>query len=146
MAIFWDITPCRLVWVYQLTRSLYCLHHQGDDDSGTETLVDSYQSAERYNPENSHLCTNCLQNLKSYYVSPSLGRGSLLVNSPTELQCLGLMLIFNISASTHVSLILYQNLSCSVFFKCWSVHLNEKFILCLLQNWVYVCGKILCQL
>jgi hypothetical protein len=30
MAVFWVVAPCRLVWVYQSFRGLYCLHHQRD--------------------------------------------------------------------------------------------------------------------
>jgi hypothetical protein len=29
MAVFWVVAPCRLVWVYQRFRGLYCLHHHG---------------------------------------------------------------------------------------------------------------------
>jgi hypothetical protein len=29
MAVFWVVAPCRLVWLYQRFRGLYCLHHQG---------------------------------------------------------------------------------------------------------------------
>jgi hypothetical protein len=36
MAVFWIVAPCRLVWVYQHSRGLYCLHHQGDDGSSTD--------------------------------------------------------------------------------------------------------------
>jgi hypothetical protein len=52
MAVFWVVTSCRLVWVYQCFRVLYCLHHQGDDSSSwwwrqykmSELLVNLYQS------------------------------------------------------------------------------------------------------
>jgi hypothetical protein len=32
----------------------------------SETLVNFYQTTWRYNPEDSHLCTHCRENLKSY--------------------------------------------------------------------------------
>jgi hypothetical protein len=34
----------------------------------SETLVNSYQSAQHYNPEDSHLQTHCHENLETYYV------------------------------------------------------------------------------
>jgi hypothetical protein len=49
MAVFWVVAPCRLVWVYQRFRGLYCLHHQGE-----EPVINSYQSTWCYNPEDSH--------------------------------------------------------------------------------------------
>jgi hypothetical protein len=61
MAGFWVIAPCRLVWVYQSFRGPYCHHHQGDEClmmeavETSETLVNSYQSAWHYNPEDSHI-------------------------------------------------------------------------------------------
>jgi hypothetical protein len=33
MAVFWIVSPCSLVRVYQRFRGLYCLHHQGDWNS-----------------------------------------------------------------------------------------------------------------
>jgi hypothetical protein len=32
-ALFWVSAPCRLAWVSQRFRGLYCLHHQGDEKS-----------------------------------------------------------------------------------------------------------------
>jgi hypothetical protein len=32
MAVFWVVTLCRLIQVYQLFRGPYCLHHQGEGD------------------------------------------------------------------------------------------------------------------
>jgi hypothetical protein len=32
----------------------------------SETLVNFYQTTWRYNPEDSHLCIHCRENLKSY--------------------------------------------------------------------------------
>jgi hypothetical protein len=34
----------------------------------SETLVNFYQTARRYNPEDSHLCTHRRENLKSYLI------------------------------------------------------------------------------
>jgi hypothetical protein len=34
--------------------------------STSETLVNFYQTTQRYNPEDSHLCTHRLENLKSF--------------------------------------------------------------------------------
>jgi hypothetical protein len=64
MAVFWVAEPCSLVEVYQRFRGSCCLHHQGD-----ETLVNVYQTARRYNPEDSHLRIHRRENLKSYRTS-----------------------------------------------------------------------------
>jgi hypothetical protein len=48
-----------LVEVYQRFRGPSCLHHQGDSSH-------FYQTTRRYNPEDSHLRTHRLENLKSY--------------------------------------------------------------------------------
>jgi hypothetical protein len=37
MAIFWVVTPYRLVEVYQRFRGTYCFYHQ-DDDGGSKFL------------------------------------------------------------------------------------------------------------
>jgi hypothetical protein len=58
MAVFWVVAPFTLVEVYQRLRGPCCLHHQGDEYSSPfETLVNFYQTARRYNPEDSHLLT-----------------------------------------------------------------------------------------
>jgi hypothetical protein len=31
MAVFWVVTPCSLVEVYECFRGICCLQHQGDD-------------------------------------------------------------------------------------------------------------------
>jgi hypothetical protein len=71
MAVFWLVTPCRLVWVYQHFRDLYCLHQQGgammERAEASETSANSYQSTRRYNPEDGHLHTHRRENLKSYF-------------------------------------------------------------------------------
>jgi hypothetical protein len=63
MAVFWVVSPCSLVEVYQRFRGLCCLHHQGNEFTlmmeaarTSETLVNFYQTKRRYNPEDSHLC------------------------------------------------------------------------------------------
>jgi hypothetical protein len=67
MAVFWVVTPCRLVEVYQRLRGTYCLHHQDlialmmEATSTSETLVNFYQTTRRYNPEDSHLHKSSLQ-------------------------------------------------------------------------------------
>lgn len=43
--------------------------------------------------------------------------------------------------SIHVNLTLFENLSCNTFLKRESVYINKMFMLCLLQNWEYACGK-----
>jgi hypothetical protein len=77
MAVFWVAAPCRLVRVYRRFRGLYCFHHQGVDwwvggyrvmmeaVRASETSLNSYQSTQRYNPEDGHLCTHRRENLKS---------------------------------------------------------------------------------
>jgi hypothetical protein len=61
MAVFWVVALCRLVQVYQHSRDPYCLHHQGNEAlmmeavQTSETLVNSYDFAWHYNPEDSHL-------------------------------------------------------------------------------------------
>jgi hypothetical protein len=35
MAIFWVVTVCSLVEVYQCFRGTCCLHHQADDEGST---------------------------------------------------------------------------------------------------------------
>jgi hypothetical protein len=68
MAVFWVVAPCRLVYVYQRIRGLYCLHHQAqiralidlmmEAVQTSETLVNLYQSRWLYNPEDSRLHTS----------------------------------------------------------------------------------------
>jgi hypothetical protein len=67
MVILWVVALCRLARVYQRIRGLYCLHHQGDEAVQTsETLVKSYQSTWRCNPEDGHFHSHHRGNLKSY--------------------------------------------------------------------------------
>jgi hypothetical protein len=72
MAVFWIVVPCRLLWVYQRFRRLYCLHHQGDlmmeAVQTSETLVYLYQCTRCHNPEDSHLRTHGRENLKLYSI------------------------------------------------------------------------------
>jgi hypothetical protein len=41
----------------------------------SETLVNFYQTARRYNPQDSHLRTHCRENLKSFLKDYSLAMG-----------------------------------------------------------------------
>jgi hypothetical protein len=77
MAVFfWVVVPCKLEWVYQRFRGMYCLHHQVDGAlmmeamQTSQTLVNSYQTTRRYNPEDSHLHSHLRENL----CTPSLVR------------------------------------------------------------------------
>jgi hypothetical protein len=78
MVVFWVVAPYSLVEVYQHYRGPCCLHHQVAlmmvAARTSETLVNFYQTARRYNPENSHLRTHRRENLKSYMkcASPSV--------------------------------------------------------------------------
>jgi hypothetical protein len=59
MAVFWVVTPCSLVEIYQFFRNTCCLHHQGalmmEAASNSGTLVNFYQTTWCYNPVDSHL-------------------------------------------------------------------------------------------
>jgi hypothetical protein len=68
MAVFWVVALCSLVEVYHRFRSTCCLHHQGDERAArtSETLLNFYQTTQRYNPEDSHFRTHRRENLKSY--------------------------------------------------------------------------------
>jgi hypothetical protein len=50
MAVFWVAAPCSLIEVYQRFRALMM-----EAPSSSETLVNSYQTTQRYNPEDSDL-------------------------------------------------------------------------------------------
>jgi hypothetical protein len=52
MAVFWVVMPCSLVEVYQLFALMM------DAARTSETLVNFYQTTQRYNPEDSHLRDN----------------------------------------------------------------------------------------
>jgi hypothetical protein len=73
-----------------------------------------------------HLASACNSIANYITCATYLGRGNLLINSPIELQ--------------HV--VFFRSLSYNVFFRCQSAHINEMFMLCLLENWVYTCGKV----
>jgi hypothetical protein len=70
MAVFWAVAPCSLVEVYQRFRGACCLQHQSDhrlvmEAADTpETSVNFYQTTRCNNPEDSHLHTRRLENLK----------------------------------------------------------------------------------
>jgi hypothetical protein len=64
MTVFGDIAPCSLVDVHRRFRSVYCLHHHGDEQlialmmeavSSSETQINLYQAERRNIPEDSHL-------------------------------------------------------------------------------------------
>jgi hypothetical protein len=64
MAVFWVVAPCRLVCVYQ---RLIVLIMEAVQTS--KTMANSYRSAWRYTPGDSHLHSHRRENLKSYQVS-----------------------------------------------------------------------------
>jgi hypothetical protein len=67
MAVFCFVAPRSLVEVYQCFRGPSCLHHVRREAARTsETLVNFYQTTQRYNPEDSHLRTHRRENLKTY--------------------------------------------------------------------------------
>jgi hypothetical protein len=59
MAVFWVVAPCSLVEVYQRFRGPFCLHYQialmMEAARTSETLLNFYQTTQRYSPEDSHL-------------------------------------------------------------------------------------------
>jgi hypothetical protein len=85
MAVFWVVAPCSLVEeVYQ---SLPLIILMMEAARSSETLVNFYQTTWCYNPEDSHLCTHCHENLKSYYqYSLTLKFHSFKKNLGRELQ------------------------------------------------------------
>jgi hypothetical protein len=87
-------------------------------------------------------CNNWQILLIIQYVHPDLGAENSLISSPTGLQYSVFTLIFKVYARTCARLILFQN-SSYVFFKYQWAHINEMFMLCLLQNWVYGCGSFM---
>jgi hypothetical protein len=75
MAVFWIVAPCSLVEVYRVSevlaasiiRAMIGLMMEAARTS--ETSVNFYQTARRYNPEDSHLRTHRRENLKFYCLS-----------------------------------------------------------------------------
>jgi hypothetical protein len=65
MAVLLVVEPYRLIRIYRRLRGPYCINQQGDDGGSKN----SYQTALRYNPEDSHLRTHRHQNLSSHYTS-----------------------------------------------------------------------------
>jgi hypothetical protein len=61
MVVFWFVTPCRLVCGYQRFGGTYYFHFQGP-----ETLVPTYKSRWRHNPEDQHGHLHRRENLKSH--------------------------------------------------------------------------------
>jgi hypothetical protein len=57
-----------------------------EEARSSETLVNFYQTTWRYNPEDSHLHTNCHDNLKSYLASSCLYYCTNLPNSQPILE------------------------------------------------------------
>jgi hypothetical protein len=72
MKIFWDVAPCSLVETGRRFGGAYCLHHRGDEAvimgavSISGTSINLYQTARRNIPEDSHLHTRHLENMKSH--------------------------------------------------------------------------------
>jgi hypothetical protein len=68
-AVNWVVAPCKLVRAYRRFRGLYCLHPlialMMEAVQTSETLVNSYQSTRRYNPEDGNLHSHRRENLKS---------------------------------------------------------------------------------
>jgi hypothetical protein len=62
-AVFWAVTPCSLVEVYQHFRAIIALMMEALSTS--ETLLNFYQTTLRYNPKDSHLHTRHRENLNS---------------------------------------------------------------------------------
>jgi hypothetical protein len=62
MAVFCVVAPYSLVEVYRRFGGACCLHHQN------KMSVNFYQTTRRNNPEDSHLHTRRLQNLKSQLI------------------------------------------------------------------------------
>jgi hypothetical protein len=67
MAAFWDVATCSLVDVDRRFRRTYCFHHQGhvlkshlkvETECFSETLVSTYESASRHNPEQNIVSTS----------------------------------------------------------------------------------------
>jgi hypothetical protein len=62
MAAFWVVAPCRLIALMMEAIQTY------------ETLVNSYQSTRRYNPEDSHLYSHRRENLKKFKFVSACGK------------------------------------------------------------------------
>jgi hypothetical protein len=68
MAVFWVVAPCSLVEVTDVSEVLAAsiIRVMMEAASTSELSVNCYQTTWRYNPEDNHLHTHCLENLKSY--------------------------------------------------------------------------------
>jgi hypothetical protein len=66
MAVVWVVVLCNLVEVYQRFRGRSIITLMTEAARTSEMLVNFYQTTRHYNPEDSHLCTHCRENLKSY--------------------------------------------------------------------------------
>jgi hypothetical protein len=64
MVVFWVVAPCSLVEVYQRFRGPCIMRAMMKAARTSGTLVNFYQTARRYNPEDSHLRTHRRENLK----------------------------------------------------------------------------------
>jgi hypothetical protein len=77
MAVFWVVAPCSLVEAYQRSRALMM-----EAANTSETLVNVYQTTQRFNPQDSQLPSRRRENLKSYYTCPVLDDVSVLITEP----------------------------------------------------------------
>jgi hypothetical protein len=62
MIVVWFVASCRLVWVFQRFRGLYCFRLQGEMMEAVGKLIPVYTALQ---PEDSHLLSHRHENLKS---------------------------------------------------------------------------------
>jgi hypothetical protein len=89
---------------------------------------------------------NNTKNIINYFTCVTLsGKRNSPIDSVTELQFL-VVTISKVTGRKCASLMLLRNVVCNVCFKYRPAQVNEIFVLYLLQNRVYACGKVLCRL
>jgi hypothetical protein len=71
MAVFWVVEQCGLVEVYRRFKGALIIREMSKIEaaSTSETSVNVYETALRNNPEESHLHTHSLENLKYHFVN-----------------------------------------------------------------------------